>query len=164
MNKDDGKKDAGGSNGFPSSSQIGEADEAAMKRIEGRSSWSTRVIRYQVIAFISLTAFIWLGEILDLPGLIWGSNTPVNWRESILETLVTVMVGTLSILFTRHLIGRIRSLEGCLPICARCKKIRDDQGTWHQLETYITERSGADFTHGLCPECMSELYPDIPRR
>jgi hypothetical protein len=47
-----------------------------------------------------------------------------------------------------------------LPICASCKKIRDDGGYWQQLEVYISNHSDADFTHGICPDCMKKLYPE----
>lgn len=52
---------------------------------------------------------------------------------------------------------KVKTLKGLLPICASCKKIRDDQGYWNQLETYIEEHSDALFTHGLCPKCLEEL-------
>jgi PAS domain S-box-containing protein len=58
---------------------------------------------------------------------------------------------------------RIRTLSGLLPICARCKKIRDDQGYWQQIESYIREHSEADFTHGLCPSCADQLFSDPAR-
>jgi hypothetical protein len=54
----------------------------------------------------------------------------------------------------------IKSLEGILPICMHCKKIRDDKGYWNQLEQYIHERSDAEFSHGICPECRAEHYPE----
>ena len=54
-----------------------------------------------------------------------------------------------------------KELKGLLPICAKCKKIRDDQGYWNRLEEYISEHSAAEFSHGLCPKCAQELYPDI---
>lgn len=56
---------------------------------------------------------------------------------------------------------KIRILGGLIPICANCKKIRDDRGFWCQLETYIKDHSEADFTHGICPECIKELYPEL---
>ncbi len=56
-------------------------------------------------------------------------------------------------------LSRVHQLSGLLPICASCKKIRDEDGAWQQLETYIRDRSGADFTHGLCPACIQSLYP-----
>ncbi len=52
----------------------------------------------------------------------------------------------------------IRVLKGMLPICAACKKIRDDQGYWQKLEQYIQEHSEAEFSHGICPECAKKLY------
>jgi PAS domain S-box-containing protein len=55
-------------------------------------------------------------------------------------------------------LAKIRRLRGLLPICSSCKKIRDDKGYWNQLETYILEHSEAEFTHGLCPDCMKNLY------
>ncbi|MBN2785720.1 MAG: PAS domain S-box protein, partial [Pontiellaceae bacterium] len=58
-------------------------------------------------------------------------------------------------------IGEIKTLSGMLPICASCKKIRDDKGYWKQIESYISEHSEAVFSHGICPECVEELYPDL---
>ena len=52
-------------------------------------------------------------------------------------------------------------LRGFLPICCHCKKIRDDQGYWQQVEKYITDHSQALFSHGICPECVGKLYPDL---
>ena len=59
-------------------------------------------------------------------------------------------------------LSKVKILGGMLPICANCKKIRDDQGYYQQIEHYITEHSEAEFTHGICPDCAKELYPDIP--
>ncbi len=58
---------------------------------------------------------------------------------------------------------KIKVLSGLIPICASCKKIRDDKGYWNQLEHYIKEHSEADFTHGICPDCMKKLYPEYYR-
>jgi CRP-like cAMP-binding protein len=52
-----------------------------------------------------------------------------------------------------------KSLGGLLPICLNCKNIRDESGSWVRIEDYITDRSEADFTHGMCPDCMRKLYP-----
>lgn len=53
----------------------------------------------------------------------------------------------------------LKILMGMLPICANCKQIRDDNGRWRQIEEYIHQHSEADFTHGICPECVKILYP-----
>ena len=57
-------------------------------------------------------------------------------------------------------LATIKKLYGILPICSSCKKIRDDKGSWNQLETYIHDHSEAEFSHGLCPECAKKLYPE----
>lgn len=57
-------------------------------------------------------------------------------------------------------LAKVKTLKGLLPICANCKKIRDDQGYWNQIEAYIEEHSDALFTHGLCPECVKLLVDD----
>lgn len=57
-------------------------------------------------------------------------------------------------------LGNIRTLKGMLPICASCKKIRDDEGYWSQLEAYVSRHSEAEFTHAICPDCLRRLYPE----
>jgi len=57
-------------------------------------------------------------------------------------------------------LDEVKTLRGILPICSFCKKIRDDRGYWNQVEVYIKERVDARFSHGICPECMKEHYPD----
>lgn len=59
-------------------------------------------------------------------------------------------------------IDQIKVLTGLLPICAGCKKIRDDQGYWNQIEAYIQEHTDAKFSHGICPDCAKRLYPEYP--
>ena len=58
-------------------------------------------------------------------------------------------------------LNKIKTLRGLIPICASCKKIRDDKGYWNQIETYIRDHSEADFSHGICPECAKKLYPEL---
>lgn len=55
----------------------------------------------------------------------------------------------------------VKTLSGLLPICASCKRIRNDSGYWQQIESFLHEHSGAVFSHGICPECMEKLYPDL---
>jgi hypothetical protein len=58
---------------------------------------------------------------------------------------------------------KIRTLKGLIPICSSCKKVRDDEGYWHQVEVYIRDHSEAEFSHGLCPDCFQKLYPELYR-
>jgi len=58
-------------------------------------------------------------------------------------------------------LNQIKTLRGLLPICANCKKIRDDKGYWTQIESYISDHSEAEFSHSICPDCAKELYPEF---
>lgn len=58
-------------------------------------------------------------------------------------------------------LAEVRTLRGIIPICAHCKKIRDEQGYWQRVEAYVSERSGAEFSHGLCESCLEELYGEL---
>jgi len=83
-----------------------------------------------------------------------------------LERLVAMRTGELH---TRNVeltdaLGRVKQLSGLLPICASCKKIRDDKGYWNQLEHYISRHSEVGFSHGICPDCVGSLYPDYSAR
>jgi hypothetical protein len=61
----------------------------------------------------------------------------------------------------RQAMARIKFLSGYLPICAHCKAIRDDTGQWQRLEDYVTSHTDAEFTHGMCPDCAAEFYPEL---
>ena len=60
----------------------------------------------------------------------------------------------------RNALAEVTRLSGLLPICANCKKIRDDKGYWTQVEAYLGQRANVSFSHGICPECIKMLYPD----
>lgn len=60
--------------------------------------------------------------------------------------------------------SKIQKLEGLLPICSYCKKIRDDKNTWHSIDSYLTRKADMDFTHGICPDCMKANYPEYYQR
>jgi DNA-binding NtrC family response regulator len=60
----------------------------------------------------------------------------------------------------REAFEQIKTLRGFIPICSSCKKIRDDQGFWQQVEVYVRDHTEAEFTHGICPGCIKTLYPE----
>ena len=76
-------------------------------------------------------------------------------RSKLLETEREQLIVEL-----QNALQEVKTLSGLLPICANCKKIRDDRGYWHGVETYVREHTGAEFSHGLCPECAQKLYAD----
>ena len=116
--------------------------------------------------FLVLLVFLVLtlcNEVLDVPHLLMGDEpTSIDQRsgEVLVEICIFVIVILLEILVMRKLLGRIKILEGFLPVCANCKKIRQENN-WHQMEAYITEHSLAQFSHSICPDCRKELYPDL---
>lgn len=63
----------------------------------------------------------------------------------------------------KEALAEIKTLKGCIPICAWCKKIRDDEGCWDQLEAYISKHTDASFSHGLCPDCLEECRVEMKR-
>ncbi|GAB4339958.1 MAG: hypothetical protein Kow0089_13280 [Desulfobulbaceae bacterium] len=75
-------------------------------------------------------------------------------QNALLEETVRLRTASLE-----EALSQVKQLSGFLPICASCKKIRDDKGYWNQIESYIREHSEAEFSHSICPECAAELYP-----
>jgi len=104
-------------------------------------------------------------------GLDAGANDYITKPAGRNELKARISVGVRVVQLQNALAGRVRELEnalahvktlqGLLPICSFCHKIRDDGDVWQQLETYVEEHSEADFSHGICPECMEKHYPDI---
>jgi len=79
-------------------------------------------------------------------------------------TYMIVYVFAFAYEYQRQRAGReIKELKGLLPICASCKRIRDDKGYWNQIETYIGKHSEAEFSHSICPACTKELYPEYEK-
>ena len=102
--------------------------------------------------FISVIySLIW---ILGLGGTILAARivrNEINQREDLIAQL-------------QNALGEVKTLKGFIPICASCKRVRDDAGFWEQIEVYIRDRSEAEFSHGICPECMEKLYPEYFNR
>ena len=115
-------------------------------------------------------------SILTVMGLFYPLYGAADWLAvtNRVLSLITIWVAAILVLLYKRAeeerdvlvrqlqdaLANIKTLRGLLPICSSCKKIRDDHGYWNQLETYIGAHSGAEFTHGLCPECAQKLYPD----
>ncbi len=86
----------------------------------------------------------------------------INKHREHLEDLVSERTAELENIITelKDALANIKTLKGLLPICAWCKKIRDDKGYWTKVETYIREHSDALFTHGICPDCLKRESPE----
>lgn len=82
-------------------------------------------------------------------------------EKEIIDRKKAQELGQMLVADLQETLGKVKQLSGHLPICASCKKIRDDEGAWNQIELYIRERSEAEFTHGICPACAKKLYPEF---
>lgn len=84
----------------------------------------------------------------------------------VIMIVTAVLLGIVSVYLLRleKTIGELNTLQGLLPICSNCKKIRDTENTWHALENYLSERSDILFTHSICPECYKKLYGDLQKK
>ena len=113
-----------------------------------------------LLVFLILT---FANEVVDIPHFVFG-DTATTWTqrggEIAIELIIFFMVIALEAFLFRRLIRRIKILEGILPICAGCKRIRS-QDQWKQIETYISENSPVRFSHSLCPDCQRRLYPEL---
>jgi signal transduction histidine kinase len=84
-----------------------------------------------------------------------GAERELLLHQQQLESLVEARTAAL-----QQALANVKKLSGFLPICASCKKIRDDKGYWNQIEAYIREHSEAEFSHSICPDCAQALYPE----
>jgi len=106
----------------------------------------------------SIDVYVTISPIKGPDGKIIGASSisyDITERKRI-EDERTRMIAQLN-----ETLSKVRTLSGLLPICASCKKIRDDKGYWQKLETFVHEHSNAEFSHSICPECMERLYPDF---
>ena len=114
----------------------------------------TRVIHQHIYAGKTV-----IEEVIAVP--IFDDQGEVNF---IVEELndVTELIQSKEIV--EHLKRELNTLRGIIPICSACKKVRDDKGYWQQVEAYIRDRSEAEFSHSICPECTEKLYPEFVRK
>jgi len=135
---------------------------------EGRTQWQSIMGREGVILNYQKElrryngAIVWVSEnsraVRDKEGHVLfyeGSFQDITERKQIEEEREKL------IRELQEALAKVKKLSGLLPICASCKKIRDDKGYWNQIESYVRDHSEAEFSHGICPECMKKLYPDL---
>ena len=89
------------------------------------------------------------------------AQTNQQLQDEIKERTTAEMERDKTILELQQAINEVKKIRGILPICSSCKKIRDDKGSWNQIERYIRDHSEAEFSHSICPECSKQLYPEL---
>jgi hypothetical protein len=123
-----------------------------------------RLLKSAVIAelagFGALLVFALSDEPMDLSHRLFGTpSQPFIWQNGALEGLGICLVLAVVLVVQRNYMKRIKLLEGLLPICAFCKKIRTED-KWVTIEDYISDHSDASFSHGFCPSCGKENYSE----
>lgn len=147
--------------------------DAGGQRLAAYTALSPGRYRFRVIAANEDGVWNGVGAVLDLE-LHPHFHQTLTFKLLVILAVVALAV-SVPLLRVRHLkrreadlsrevertVGELKTLRGMLPICASCKKIRDDKGYWRQIEGYIRDRSEAEFSHGICPDCCTRLYPDF---
>ena len=112
------------------------------------------------------------GRVVAILGV---GNKPVDYTEKDVETVAYLADVTWHIVEQKRAeealeeerrrlqraLDEVKTLRGIVPICANCKKIRDDKGYWNQVEQYVSDHTEAQFSHGICPDCAQKLYPEL---
>ena len=90
-------------------------------------------------------------------------SAPLRNADGSVQYVIETLRSALDLLETKEIVEHMRSeldlLRGILPTCAECKKIRTPEGTWEQMESFVSRHSAAQFSHGICPSCVAKLYP-----
>ena len=122
------------------------------------------ILFFEALGFALIVALLWLNECLDLPHHLFGAApTPINWPESLLESVLVLGLAGGTLAWTDHALARIRYLEGFLQVCAFCRKVRSDD-KWISIEEYVAGHSELAFSPGLCPECLKRYFPECVDR
>lgn len=155
-------------------SKMAMQQEAVMANLPTKSFCGIYITKLSLIIGLMFGVFYWFGETLVhryvfKDGNFLHSLILMDYNELWMRSLLTVVIFasycyiTSERIYKRRIHGiiaqqRSRMLCGMLPICSYCKKIRASDNSWHRLENFINERTGVNFTHGICPDCLKKLH------
>ena len=125
-----------------------------------KHAFTQRVLLYEAIAFVLVAAVPWADELFNLPYTLFGAPGTVRWQEALFESSVILALGGVALFWMSRALAQIRYLGGFLRVCSFCKRIHRDE-RWVPIEEYITDHSEAVFSHGLCPDCLAQHYPEF---
>jgi len=132
---------------------------------DNRHFLAESIVAKQIIAFMAIITFIFMNEIYDISGRFLGAPPLSNLLTKVLfDGVFVAMAGLYIVKHTQRMLRRMKRLEGILSVCSACKKIRDADNRWYDFESYLGNKSEAKFTHGICPECVQELYPEFSEK
>jgi hypothetical protein len=127
-----------------------------------------QILLYENLGFLAIIILSWANELLDLPRIILGGVTRINWREAAMETILVSIVWISVHAVTKKLLARLHYLESFLRVCAWCRKIGQDDD-WLPLEQYFSKGFDITTSHGICPACKEKVLsgersPDTPQK
>lgn len=119
-----------------------------------------RIAFWQLLGFAMLLAVVWADQVLDLQEAIFGAaRKPESWQSAAILTVAIIIVAFITIAHT--FVQQKHVLQGFLRVCTYCKRVKLDNQTWEQMEKYISDRSRAEFSHGICPDCFQKTVADL---
>ncbi|WP_153305818.1 hypothetical protein [Desulfogranum mediterraneum] len=131
-------------------------------RIVSTNAIIRKIFLYECGAVGLLLAIIWANELFDLPFLILGAQpTPVNWQESVIESVLLLLVWSPVILVNQKILKKINTIAEVIPVCPSCKKICDDQEFWQILDQAAHRYVETAFINGLCLDCINSYCPEL---
>lgn len=119
-------------------------------------TYASKILWCEAIGFLAIIILSWVNELSELPQILGHAHYISNWRESLLETEIVVLVALPVMIFTRRIVLRLYYLEGFLRVCAWCKKL-EHNGQWVPLEEFFEQRFQTPTSHGMCEECLKEV-------
>ena len=153
---------------FPSQRMIQHPSPVREARVKTKENPLQLIALLEAMGFLFVAAAIWFDELFDLAHYLFGAQrSNFNLDEAAFESAAVLIMGTIVVIVTRYLTQRIAQLEQLLSICTFCKKIRRPgtdparQASWEPIEQYIEEKTGSQFSHGLCPDCLEKHYGHV---
>lgn len=115
---------------------------------------------WQFLCFVVLIAFVWAAEVLDIKHLVYDTpQEPVDWLKAGLLTAAIIAVAIVTVGHT-HLQEK-RILRGYFIVCSYCHKVQIENKAWQQMEAYVSDKTEAEFTHGICPHCYERAMKEL---
>jgi len=115
---------------------------------------------WQFLGFMLLLVVVWVDQVLDLQEVFFGTpRSKDSWQRAAILTVVIVIVGFVTIAHT--FVQQRHVLHGFLRVCSYCKRIKLDNQKWEQMENYVSQRSRAEFSHGICPDCFQRAVAKL---
>ena len=117
---------------------------------------------WQFLCFIALIAFVWASEVLDIKHLVYDApEAPVDWLKASLLTAAILVIAVITV--GQTYLQEKRILRGFIIVCSYCHKVQVEKEAWQQMESYVSGKTLAEFSHGVCPSCYDRVLGDLER-